>query len=86
MLEPETPIAVVAEAEHGRDGQEDGVGVERIGYPERRSAVADPDVGETGLVAEEGVVELGFELMGAFLAEGQAGPGPPGPRYPASGR
>ena len=47
--------------------------IESVGQAERRPAVPGPDVGEAGLQTEEGVEELGLEVMVALLVVGQAG-------------
>ncbi len=72
-FEPDAPIPVEAVPEHGRVGQEKGVVVEDGRQSEGRPVVPGPDIGESRLEAEIGVIELGLELMLALLVVGQPG-------------
>jgi hypothetical protein len=47
--------------------------VEGVGQPQRRAAVAGPDVGEAGLQTEERVVKLRLEAVVTLLVISQAG-------------
>ncbi len=71
-IEPRAPVAVEAVTVHRERLEKERVAVEIRREPEGRPVMADPKIGESGFILEEGVVDLELELALGLAVIGDA--------------